>query len=1022
MSIWDTLKIEPTRDEDALKKAYRKQLVTVHPEDDPEGFRALRAAYEEALQLARQPKEDVSAEENEEDLTPRGDLKKAMQTLYASFFRRVQVEEWEKLLNTPYVTGIDTAEEAMVTVLDFLAEHYLIPHQVFRFIYGHFNLNDRREELLERYPYRYLDYIQANATYPDAVDFTLFEGPEDYDYDTLIGVLSEFSRANKSGDLEKQKQLLPKLQDLPVRNPDIDTLIIRFIWQDDRREEAEEKLDLLEQEYPDCFSVLVTKGDILQHTDRLEEAERYYKRLESYPAMSQTYRGRMAELRVRKGEYEKARDTFFDLLQEMPYDGYYRTQVLQACEGIIRVKTEQLGKSPEDMKLRTELAAAQYQSYHFEEAISLLGSVAAPADPVLRATYYNYLGRSFLSLHRPDEALAALSAWVDAIRDIPEEDTSETTIAVRKRYGYALSLIGVAYMQKQDYESAGSYLESALTARHDEYLVTMEEYCVLKYLSGAYAEGIEACKALELRSPQNFQASNIRAKCNFRLGYLQEAMEYAERAASVYPFLAEPYYLMAKCMLQTKAYREAEKLAERYLVINPGSDTVHLIRALILEDEKKDWKGVAAELEKIRPHLSDETTDLEEKDEVYRLLGDAAAANGKATAALEYYEKAVQENHRRPALVNRLANMYRKLDRYEEALKAYRMQGELEEDHRVWLNQAFCLMQLGRRQEARETTFSAVQAAPENYFNLRVSGRLLLDLGYARDAVQILERAGDYAEDAKEHQEVLESRLRGLVLLREYDLAQAILQKVKESGLLTREMAMEEIELLTCMGRFRDAENAIRMQRWRSEEQSRMYDLLCKVRFRAGDLEGLMRLMHEIEGLESRGSRVATAYQYELLGQLQMYRRKFKEAEQSMLTASNRKPNRRYRYLGYMAECASRQFGGRSRMLRYVASLERNQITGADACASKIRLAQGMRAEKSYEKAHLLLEEVLRTIPENDELNDTVSEAYEELGWLYLAEKKRGEALLAFEKADDTRGYDASLKDVIMRLRNDSRN
>ena len=109
-------------------------------------------------------------------------------------------------------------------------------------------------------------------------------------------------------------------------------------------------------------------------------------------------------------------------------------------------------------------------------------------------------------------------------------------------------------------------------------------------------------------------------------------------------------------------------------------------------------------------------------------------------------------------------------------------------------------------------------------------------------------------------------------------------------------------------------------------------------------------------------------------------------------------------------------------MLRYVASLERNQITGADACASKIRLAQGMRAEKSYEKAHLLLEEVLRTIPENDELNDTVSEAYEELGWLYLAEKKRGEALLAFEKADDTRGYDASLKDVIMRLRNDSRN
>ena len=41
MNIWDVLKIEQTKDKDALKKAYRMRLSSVNPEDDPEGFMEL---------------------------------------------------------------------------------------------------------------------------------------------------------------------------------------------------------------------------------------------------------------------------------------------------------------------------------------------------------------------------------------------------------------------------------------------------------------------------------------------------------------------------------------------------------------------------------------------------------------------------------------------------------------------------------------------------------------------------------------------------------------------------------------------------------------------------------------------------------------------------------------------------------------------------------------------------------------------------------------------------------------------
>ena len=53
MSCWEHLGIEPTDDQNSIRSAYRARLPDVHPERDPEGFQALRGAYEDALRQAR---------------------------------------------------------------------------------------------------------------------------------------------------------------------------------------------------------------------------------------------------------------------------------------------------------------------------------------------------------------------------------------------------------------------------------------------------------------------------------------------------------------------------------------------------------------------------------------------------------------------------------------------------------------------------------------------------------------------------------------------------------------------------------------------------------------------------------------------------------------------------------------------------------------------------------------------------------------------------------------------------------
>ena len=97
MNIWDVLKIEQTKDKDALKKAYRMRLSSVNPEDDPEGFMELRKAYEEAVRLADQEETTEPSEtswQNPEE--------QALCDLYNNYARRIDPDCWTALFDTDY--------------------------------------------------------------------------------------------------------------------------------------------------------------------------------------------------------------------------------------------------------------------------------------------------------------------------------------------------------------------------------------------------------------------------------------------------------------------------------------------------------------------------------------------------------------------------------------------------------------------------------------------------------------------------------------------------------------------------------------------------------------------------------------------------------------------------------------------------------------------------------------------------------------------------------------------------------
>lgn len=58
MNCWQVLGVEPDADKKTIKLAYAKRLKKTRPDDDPDGFKALHAAYKTALSVCAQPRYD----------------------------------------------------------------------------------------------------------------------------------------------------------------------------------------------------------------------------------------------------------------------------------------------------------------------------------------------------------------------------------------------------------------------------------------------------------------------------------------------------------------------------------------------------------------------------------------------------------------------------------------------------------------------------------------------------------------------------------------------------------------------------------------------------------------------------------------------------------------------------------------------------------------------------------------------------------------------------------------------------
>lgn len=286
--IFDTLEIPETKDESLIKTAYRQKLVTVNPEDNPEGFKRLREAYEAALKYASAPEEPTPKKAND----PVSLYIDRLHGIYCSLPRRLNTAEWETLLRDELLDDLDLGEDAKWALFRYLADHYRLPSRIWRILEHTFHIEQEQQKFKEHLPENFVDFIVRSCTEESELSefaFDLLTGKDTADYDEFLDQLQELLSLLDSGEQEKDKlQWLTKIKQkiafmdtLGISYPYYDLVKARYALKEDRKEDALSTVRTLLPSIPEDSPAYLVLGcaNILYRCGQEEEAEALFRSL-----------------------------------------------------------------------------------------------------------------------------------------------------------------------------------------------------------------------------------------------------------------------------------------------------------------------------------------------------------------------------------------------------------------------------------------------------------------------------------------------------------------------------------------------------------------------------------------------------------------------------------------------------------------------------------------------------------------------------------------------------------------------
>ncbi len=407
--IFYILDTDVTKDESVIKQAYREKLAVTNPEDNPEGFKRLRQAYEEACAYARRSEEPAL----ERDTTPSGLWVEKAEELYGRFRTRCDEEAWQALFNEDIFQSLEGEEECRRKLLIYMMDHFKFPKSVWQVFDKNMHIVQDAERLKEHFPADFVEFMVRSCKEDNPINFALFTGPDDGDYDFFLQCYNDCWGAINEQNFEQAEQIIEQAAATGISHPYMEVTKACVYQGKKQNEQAEQLFVELKDSYPEDQTILYQIANFYWTVERKEESIEYFKKLKELEANHYMANYRLAYWYADQENYEDAKECIRLVIRRGCEDEFFelRLRVNQELEkGYI-----QKWKEENDSNAAIELAWCYLQDDRYMAAANVMQAIREQV-PAERALEYKGLwARILISQAKNEEAIEIAQEWQDGL-------------------------------------------------------------------------------------------------------------------------------------------------------------------------------------------------------------------------------------------------------------------------------------------------------------------------------------------------------------------------------------------------------------------------------------------------------------------------------------------------------------------------------------------------------------------------------------------------------------------------------
>lgn len=747
--VWNVLGMAPAKDEEVLKDRYHELLKGVNPEDDPEGFKRLRQAYETALELLRKP------EETETETGPKDEIDLWLDRVndvywYAS--TRNNPELWKELFQDDVCIALDTALEARERFIAYLMQHVYVNQEIWNIIDKEFHLIDDVEELKEKFPKDFLDYARYQV---ENQHFFSYEKLEILALDESEVQLDDYINAyfRCKGDIDRENyenmwQRIDDLKAFEVYHPYEDVERIRLHLQENQPEAAIPFVEKLLEKEPDDVYIGYWSGRVFWALEQWEKARDCWQHVVDILPAHYTSRVGLAEYYIKTEDYVKAKELIMDLLEANGRDEHVLDLMRIVNEPLIEYYKNKA--SEENYKKNMiEACWCMFQNEMFQKTLEELERLNIQPDDTEYYDYVNMKGRCFVGLENYADAIEYLLKWEEARQKLVD-DGSEKYQKRISREGFIKSAIGVAYQNLKEFELAEKYLSEGIEKEKDDAVrhSFMDRLALLYYDFKYYEKCMDVCTKIVEEDPGYYPAYLRRQEAAYEKKDGQQVIDDYYNAIYIFPKYYKPYLLAVQVFCIYHQYADAKKVLDLAKEQEVHQELlsfyeIRVMRNLAATDE--EYRKALELCQKLQEELDEESekrkgqdkpesemTEAELLEEDRKRDGmpkDAVNQDDLTFERILIYMDDLEENDTALKLIAeeiergssdyRLrwlrADIYRRKRKYKEALDEYgKLKQEMPDNVELDYSSAICLQRLGRTEEAIQLFRKVLERDPKH--------------------------------------------------------------------------------------------------------------------------------------------------------------------------------------------------------------------------------------------------------------------------------------------------------------------